>query len=155
MDKTREKHSWKASLNRDDILDNVNVMEPFSKQFLPCILCGNRLAKRTDKHSKPYFVCDPCGIQLFVRRQQGITRLNEFMRASERNAIPFQQAAERMYKAQALLGEIDGTKTQIKKLDGEIGFFFPDEDKVRARNALKTRLRTLLKQFDELCTKRA
>jgi len=81
--------------------------------------------------------------------------LNEFMRASERNAIPFQQAAERMYKAQALLGEIDGTKTQIKKLDGEIGFFFPDEDKVRARNALKTRLRTLLKQFDELCTKRA
>jgi len=130
-------------------------MELFSTQFLPCFLCGNKLYKRTDKHGKPYFVCDPCGTQLFVRRQQGIKRLNEFMRASERNAIPFQQAAERMYKLQALLGEIDGTKTQIKKLDDEIGFFFPDEDKVRARKALKTRLRTLLKQFDEMCTKRA
>jgi hypothetical protein len=31
---------------------------------------------------------------------------------------------------QALLTEIDGTKAQIKKVDEEIGFFFPDEEKV-------------------------
>ena len=130
-------------------------MDQFSKQFLPCLLCGSKLQQRTDKHSKPYFVCDPCGIQLFVRRQQGITRLNEFMRASERNAMPFQQAADRMYKVQALLGEIDGTKKQITKLNEEIGFFFPDADKVRARDALRTRLSALLKQLDEMCTKRS
>jgi hypothetical protein len=133
---------------------NVNVMDIFSTQFLPCLLCGDKLQKRIDKHNKPYFVCDPCGIQLFVRRQQGITRLNEFMRASQRNAIPSREAAERIYMFQALLSEIDGTKKQIAKLNDEIGFFFPDEDKVRARNALKIRLRGLLKQFDEMCTKR-
>jgi hypothetical protein len=113
------------------------------------------LQQRTDKHDKPYFVCDPCGIQFFIRRQQGITRLKDFMRASERHAIPFKQAAERIFEVQALLSEIDGTKTQITKLNDEIGFFFPDEHKVRARDALKTRLNALLKQLDDMCAKRA
>jgi hypothetical protein len=130
-------------------------MDLFSKQFLPCLLCGSKLHKRTDKHNKPYFVCDPCGIQFFVRRQQGIERLDKLLQTSERNAVPFQQAAERLYKVQALLGEIDGTKAQIGKLNNEIGFFFVDEHKVRARDALKTRLDGLLKQLDEMCAKHA
>ena len=130
-------------------------MDSFSTQFLPCLLCGEKLRKRIDKHNKPYFVCDPCGIQFFVRRQKGIERLNNLLRASERHAIPFQQAAERMYAVQALLGEIDGTKKQISKLNDEVGLFFPDEHKVRARDALKKRLDGLMKQFDEMCTKRA
>jgi len=123
--------------------------------FLPCFLCGNKLQKRTDKHNKPYFICDPCGIQFFVRRKQGIERLDNLLRASERHAIPFKQAAERMFEVQALLSEIDGTKAQITRLNDEIGFFFADNDKVRARDALKTRLGELLKQLDEMCAKRA
>src|SRR5579864_1351996 len=125
-------------------------MDPFSTQFLPCFLCGNRLHKRTDKHNKPYFVCDPCGIQFFVRRKQGIERLDNLLRASERHAIPFRHAAEHIFEVQALLSEIDGTKQQINKLNNEIGFFFPDNDKARARDALKTKLDGLLKQLDEM-----
>ena len=123
--------------------------------FLPCILCGNPLEKRTDKNGKPYFVCDPCGTQFFVRRKQGIERLEQLMRASERHSLPFKQAAQRVFEVQALLSEIDGTKAQIRTLDGEIGIFFPDEDKIRARNSLKTRLETLLDQLDELARKDA
>jgi len=129
-------------------------MDLLSTHFLPCLLCGNRLQIRSDKHGKPYVICDECGVQLFVRRKRGIERLDELMRASEKNAIPFQQAAERLYKVQALLNEIDGTKRQVDKLNSEIGFFLVDEDKVRARDALKTRLDVLLKQLDEMCTKR-
>jgi hypothetical protein len=130
-------------------------MDFLSTQFLPCLLCGNKLQKRADKHDKPYFVCDPCGIQFFVRRKQGIERLHNLLSASERHAIPFKQAAERIFEVQALLSEIDGTKAQITKLNNEIGFFFPDEHKVRARDALKTRLDELLKQLDEMCAKRS
>jgi hypothetical protein len=128
-------------------------MEIFSTQFLPCLLCGNKLQKRTDKHSKPYFVCNPCGIQFFVRRKQGIERLDELLRASERHAIPFQQADDRIYKLQALLTEIDETKKQINRLNDEIGFFFRDEDKMRARDALMTRLDGLLEKFESMCKK--
>lgn len=119
--------------------------------FLPCILCGIKLEKRSDKHAKPYFVCDSCGIQLFVRKQQGIARLEKLFEAAEKNAIPFKQAAHRIYQVQALLSEIDGTKAQIKRLDEEIGFFFPDEEKMRARDALKIRLGNLLQGFEEFC----
>jgi len=123
-------------------------------EFLPCFLCGNRLGKRTDKHNKPYFVCDPCGIQFFVRRQQGIERLRGLLRAAERHAIFFEQAAERIFEVEALLTEIDGTNKQIIKVNDEIGFFFPDETKVRARDALRTRLEILLNQLDNMCAKR-
>jgi|SRR5579871_153644 DNA-directed RNA polymerase subunit RPC12/RpoP len=123
--------------------------------FLPCLLCGNKLEKRESKNAKPYFVCDACGIQLFIRRKQGIARLEELLRASEKNAIPFKQAARRMFEVQALMSEIDGTKAQIKKLDDEIGFFFADEDKVRARNALKTRLENLVNRFEQFCERSA
>jgi hypothetical protein len=119
--------------------------------FLPCFLCGNKLEKRTSKNGKPYFVCDPCGIQFFVRRKQGIARLEELLRGAEKNAIPFKQAAHRVFEIQAFLSEIDGTKEQIEKLDDEIGFFFQDEAKIRARNALKTRYEHLLQQFEEFC----
>ena len=121
--------------------------------FLPCLLCGNRLQQRTDKHNKPYFVCDPCGIQLFIRRHQGITRLRDLMRTSERHAIAFQHVGERIFEVQALLSEIDATKAEITKLNDRIGFFFPDEHKVRARDALKPKLDALLKQLDKMCAK--
>lgn len=118
--------------------------------FLPCFLCGSKLEKRTSKTEKPYFVCDPCGIQLFVRRKDGIERLDALMRAAEKNTIPFQQHAHRLFEVQAILGDIRGTKSEIEKLEGEIGIFFPDEDKIRACNSLKTRLKTLHAELEEL-----
>jgi chaperonin cofactor prefoldin len=121
--------------------------------FLPCILCGNKLRKRSDKHEKPYFVCDPCGIQFFVRGKQGIERLDNLLDALERHALLFQHTAEHIFEVQALLNEIDGTKQQVSKVSDEIGILFPDEDKIRARDALKARLETLLQQLDEMCAK--
>jgi len=120
-------------------------------QFFPCFLCGNKLEKRSDKHSKPYFVCDGCGIQLFVRKKHGIELLDKLLSSAEKNAIPFKEAAHRVFEVQALLSEIDGTKAQIKKVEEEIGFLFPDEEKMRARDALKIRLNNLVSQLEEFC----
>lgn len=78
--------------------------------FLPCFLCGAKLEKRTDKNGKPYFVCNPCGIQLFVRREHGIKLLDTLLSNSAKNELPFKQRAEELAKIQALLTEINGTK---------------------------------------------
>jgi hypothetical protein len=75
------------------------------------------------------------------------------MRTSERHAVAFQHVAERIFEVQALLSEINGTKSEITKLSDRIGFFFPDEHYVRARDALKAKLDGLLKQLDEMCAK--
>ena len=117
---------------------------------LPCLLCGKQLNQRTDKNRKPYFVCDPCGIQLFIRRQQGIEKLEQLMRSLNGRDLPIRQHAQSLYEVQAILAEIDGLKTEITKLDGEIGIFFVDEDKLRARKLLKTRIENLLLQLEQI-----
>ena len=119
-------------------------------QFLPCLLCGARLEKRTDKNRKPYFVCNPCGIQLFVRREHGIKLLDALLCNSARNEIPFRQRSEELARIQALLTEIEGTKAQIERLESQTGFFFPDEDKIRACNLLKIKLKNLFKELQQI-----
>src|SRR4051812_31210374 len=100
--------------------------------FLPCLLCGTKLERRTDKNHKPYFVCNPCGIQLFVRRQHGIELLDNLLRNVAKNEIPFKQQADQIYRIQALLTEINGIKEQIERLDYRAGVLFRDKDRVRA-----------------------
>src|ERR1700687_3085552 len=86
------------------------------RYFLPCFLCGAKLEKRTDKHRQPYFVCNPCGIQLFVRRQHGIELLATLMPSSQWNQPPFGDCADEFSKTQALLAEVNITEAQINLL---------------------------------------
>src|SRR5258708_8557592 len=104
--------------------------------FLPCFLCIAKLEERTSKRGKPYFVCNPCGIQLFVRKDHGIKLLNKLLEDAARNELPFKHRAEEVYKIQALLTEIDGIKKQIERLQSQIKFLFRDEDYGRASNLL-------------------
>ena len=41
-------------------------------QRFPCPLCGKGLDVRQTKKKKPYVICDPCGVQLFVRSKAGM-----------------------------------------------------------------------------------
>ena len=116
--------------------------------FLPCILCGRKLEKRTSKkNGKPYFVCDSCGIQLYIRKKQGIELLEETFGALEQAQIPFRIHAHNLYEIQAQIKEIDGVKAEIEKLG--ISYFFNDE-KLRIRNSLKTKLQNLLFELEQM-----
>jgi hypothetical protein len=123
-------------------------------QFLPCFLCGAKLDKRTDKNRKPYFVCNPCGIQLFVRRQYGIDLLDKLLRASEKNELPFKQRAEELAKMQALLTEIDGTRAQVERVRSQTSLLFPDKHKVRTCNLLKLKLKNLFAELEHLANQK-
>jgi hypothetical protein len=118
--------------------------------FLPCLLCTEKLEKRIDKNRKPYFVCNPCGIQLFVRRPHGIALLEKLLRNVEKNEIPFRQRAEEVHKIQALISEINGVKKQIERLELQKGFLFRDQDKVHACNLLKIKLSNLFKELEQI-----
>src|SRR5580704_5531516 len=119
-------------------------------EFLPCFLCVDKLERRTDKNGKPYFVCNPCGIQLFVRRPHGIKLLNKLLADVAKNEIPFRHRAEEVYKIRALLSEINGVKQQIVRLQSQFKFLFRDQDNVRACNLLKTKLENLFKELEQL-----
>ena len=117
---------------------------------LPCFLCGKQLDKRTDKNNKPYFICNPCGMQIFIRRELGIQKLEELIRNLKKGALPLKQHTETLYQVQAILSEIDGLKAEIKRLDFEIGLFFVDEDKLRARKLLEAHIEKLLSQLEQI-----
>jgi hypothetical protein len=61
-------------------LSNVNVTlgQPdavhgeLEKKEFPCPLCGAGLPILTSKRGKPYFICNLCGVQIFVRGKAGI-----------------------------------------------------------------------------------
>lgn len=51
------------------------------KRMFPCPVCTEPREVRVTKKTKPYLICDPCGVQVFVRGPAGIA---EFDRLCER-----------------------------------------------------------------------
>ncbi len=45
-----------------------------------CFLCQRHLEVRTSKKNKPYLVCNDCGIQVFVRFEKGMKRLERLLK---------------------------------------------------------------------------
>ncbi len=74
----------------------------------------------------------------------------KLLRASEKNKLPFKQRAEELAKIQALLTEINGSKAQIERVQSQTAMFFPDKDKMRICNLLKTKLQNLFEELEQL-----
>jgi hypothetical protein len=117
---------------------------------LPCLLCLKKLKQRTSRRLKPYFVCNSCGVQLFIRREQGIEKLKELTDSMKMRELPTLKHAGALFEIQSLLAEIDGIKEEIKKIESPTGFFRRDKDKVKTRQLLKARLKRLYSRLEAL-----
>jgi DNA-directed RNA polymerase subunit RPC12/RpoP len=53
----------------------------------PCPLCGQGLDVRQTKKKKPYVICDPCGVQLFVRSKAGVHIFEQLVSEAEQRNI--------------------------------------------------------------------
>jgi|HubBroStandDraft_2_1064218.scaffolds.fasta_scaffold897056_1 hypothetical protein len=53
----------------------------------PCPLCGQGLDVRETKKKKPYVICDPCGVQLFVRSKAGMRSFEHLVSDAEQRNI--------------------------------------------------------------------
>lgn len=115
---------------------------------IPCFLCGAKLAVRTDKNGKPYLLCDPCGSQHFIRRQQGRDRLAELGHYFYEHKAELDAHMKTLLRVQARLREIDTLKKEIERLGLEAGIIFRDEEKLRARDALQRRVDFLLAELE-------
>ncbi len=117
---------------------------------LPCFLCGNKLDQRTSKNNKPYFVCDPCGTQIFIRRPPGMENLQQLVRVLRSRNLPLHEHTAKLFEIRAVMAEINGIKDEIEKLDSGFGLLRLDKDKARAKKLLKTRLNALLAELGRL-----
>ena len=57
------------------------------KRMFPCPVCTSPLEVKTTKKHKPYIICDPCGVQLFVRGPSGIDAFNRLIEHANRDDL--------------------------------------------------------------------
>jgi len=58
-------------MNNTDNGSSKNLRKSATKWF-PCPVCLKPLDVRTSKRDKPYVICSPCGVQMFIRERAGI-----------------------------------------------------------------------------------
>ncbi len=54
-------------------------MDIEEQRRFPCPLCEEGLDVRQTKKQKPYVICNPCGVQLFVRGERGIRMFEQLV----------------------------------------------------------------------------
>jgi hypothetical protein len=118
-------------------------------QSLPCFLCGSQLEKRNSKNDKPYFVCDPCGLQVFVRRKRGIEKLANLMNQLEHQEIYSHANSPDFLRILAINNEINAIKAEIEKITDKVFLFLNDEENA-AIEALEARQKVLVSELERL-----
>ncbi len=58
-----------------------------SRPMFPCPICTQVREVRTSIKDKPYLICDPCGVQVFVRGPAGIEELRRLVQQTCQNGL--------------------------------------------------------------------
>lgn len=67
--------------------------------MFPCPVCTQAREVRVTKKDKPYVICDPCGVQIFVRGPAGIEEFNRLLKhTNNENLLTRLQEMERRYR---------------------------------------------------------
>lgn len=69
-------------------MERISVRTNESGYFFPCPVCAGLRPVRQTKSGKPYLRCDPCGLQLFVRGDDGIKRFRDAVRTQDGQRLP-------------------------------------------------------------------
>jgi predicted RNA-binding Zn-ribbon protein involved in translation (DUF1610 family) len=69
------------------------------KRMFPCPVCTEARDVRETKKAKPYLICDPCGVQVFVRGPAGICEFIRLLqRANNESVLARLNEMERRYR---------------------------------------------------------
>jgi hypothetical protein len=124
--------------------------------FIPCFLCGQKLEKRISKNRKPYFICDSCGAQIFIRRKQGIEKLEELMSLLREQDFVLYAHTSILFEIQGVITEIRGVREEITKIENKWDFFATSEEiklKTQTLEILNSRIENLLSQLAQIAEK--
>jgi len=118
------------------------------KEF-PCPVCGVGLEIRFSCNEKPYFVCESCGIQIFVRGKEGIQRLREIFHSQALITANGSQADF----AVILFNRIQQLKEQKKQLQAKQGLILRNSDLDNAISAVDNEIERVQGELEKLSRK--
>lgn len=69
------------------------------KLMFPCPVCMQSREVRLTKKDKPYVICDPCGVQIFVRGPSGIGEFDRLLEhTNDKGVLARLDEMERRYR---------------------------------------------------------
>ena len=69
------------------------------KPMFPCPVCTQPREVRVTKKDKPYLICDPCGVQVFIRGPAGVEEFNRLLeRTSNEGVVARLKEMSRQYR---------------------------------------------------------
>jgi len=69
------------------------------KPMFPCPVCTQVREVRITKKDKPYLICDPCGVQVFVRGPAGIEEFRRLLQHTNTESLLTRlREMERLYR---------------------------------------------------------
>jgi transcription elongation factor Elf1 len=57
------------------------------KRMFPCPVCTQPREVRVTKKDKPYLICDPCGVQVFIRGSAGVEEFNRLLESTNSEGV--------------------------------------------------------------------
>ena len=57
------------------------------EKWFPCPVCLRLLDVRTSKRKKPYVICSPCGVQMFIRERAGIEAFDALVEQGRKDNV--------------------------------------------------------------------
>ncbi len=137
---------------------NVNVMlgentqtnEGLLGREFPCPICGMALKLRLSRREKPYCICDPCGIQLFIRGKLGITRLQELVESGSLVSGRISKASLSV----TLYNRLEQLKAQKAEMQSKQGLIFQDRNLENAIFIVEKEIEGIESRIEKLAKQR-
>ena len=98
------------------------IKENYS-DLIPCFLCGNGCFVKQTKNKKPHFICDPCGVQVFIRREKGIILFNYLVKNLNHSAIINLEGNNAPYELIGLINNLIRLKEKVKEIEEKKSIF--------------------------------
>ena len=115
----------------------------YPKEF-PCPTCGRFCKVGTTKKDKPYYVCDLCGVQVFIRAEDGIKRFCDFKNSELLKDLKGKNSLNTT--------ELIRIKDRIEAIDSEIKELQSDKPFLIGTDKFENRINELNKIREELKT---
>jgi predicted RNA-binding Zn-ribbon protein involved in translation (DUF1610 family) len=113
-----------AQVNVNVTLGAEKIVADLGEREFPCPLCGAGLPILASKRNKPYFICNACGVQVFVRGKTGIFKLKQMADSG----ILVSGRKESLMLGITLFNRLESLKLQKNDLQWKQGIFLKDKN---------------------------
>ena len=84
---------------------------------IPCFLCGKSLSVKKSKSNKPYFICEICGLQTFVRYKAGIESFRKLLATMSEDGDKYLSVNKSSFEVLSLVSRLNELKEQLDRIE--------------------------------------